>query len=90
MKLQISAHTLAVAGQSFVLNAFSSNYGSLFITFEPFHERRAAELADEAIVLWPTIGDGCTGVVVRVFEKLGKQIGLGVHFVGPRHFPPEQ
>ncbi|HZY88790.1 MAG TPA: efflux RND transporter permease subunit, partial [Gemmataceae bacterium] len=44
------AHTLAIPGQSFVLNAFSSNYGSMFITLDPFHERRAAELSAEAIL----------------------------------------
>jgi len=44
------AHTLAIPGQSFVLNAFSSNYGSMFITLKPFHERRAAELSGEAIL----------------------------------------
>src|SRR5436853_1991821 len=44
------AHTLAIPGQSFVLNAFSSNYGSMFITLKPFHERRAAELSAEAIL----------------------------------------
>ena len=43
-------HTLAIPGQSFVLNAFSSNYGSLFIILKPFHERRAAELTSEAIL----------------------------------------
>jgi len=43
-------HTLAIPGQSFVLNAFSSNYGSLFIILNPFHERRAAELTSEAIL----------------------------------------
>jgi multidrug efflux pump len=44
------AHTLAIPGQSFVLNAFSSNYGAMFITLKPFHERRAAELSAEAIL----------------------------------------
>src|SRR5260370_30281989 len=44
------AHTLAIPRQSFVLNAFSSNYGSMFITFKPFDERRAAELSGEAIL----------------------------------------
>jgi multidrug efflux pump len=44
------AHTLAIPGQSFVLNAFSSNYGAMFITFKPFHERRAADLSGEAIL----------------------------------------
>src|SRR5207237_6425637 len=44
------AHTLAIPGQSFVLNAFSSNYGAMFITFKPLHERRAAELSGESIL----------------------------------------
>src|SRR5438105_13320191 len=30
------AHTVAIPGQSFVLNAFSSNYGSMFIILKPF------------------------------------------------------
>jgi multidrug efflux pump subunit AcrB len=44
------AHTVAIPGQSFVLNAFSSNYGSMFIILKPFHERRDAELSGEAIL----------------------------------------
>src|SRR5205814_2939594 len=44
------AHTLAIPGTSFVLNANSSNYGSLFITFKPFAERRAADQSGEAIL----------------------------------------
>jgi multidrug efflux pump subunit AcrB len=44
------AHTVAIPGQSFVLNAFSPNVGSLFITFKPFHERRGADLTGEAIL----------------------------------------
>ncbi|HEV3258718.1 MAG TPA: efflux RND transporter permease subunit, partial [Gemmataceae bacterium] len=44
------AHTLAIPGQSFVLNAFSSNYGAMFITFKPFHERGAAELSGDVIL----------------------------------------
>jgi multidrug efflux pump subunit AcrB len=43
-------HTLAIPGTSFVLNANSSNYGSMFITFKPFHERRAADQSGEAIL----------------------------------------
>ena len=38
------AHTLAIPGQSFVLNAFSPNFGSLFIPLKPFHERRGADV----------------------------------------------
>jgi len=43
------AHTVAVPGQSFVLNANSSNYGSLFVILKPFDERRDASLSGEAI-----------------------------------------
>jgi multidrug efflux pump len=44
------AHTLALPGQSFVLNANSSNYGSMFAVLEPFHERKRAGLTGEAIL----------------------------------------
>jgi multidrug efflux pump len=44
------AHTVAIPGQSFVLNAFSSNYGSMFMILKPFHERRGAGLNSEAIL----------------------------------------
>ena len=33
-------HTVGIAGMSFVLNANSSNYGSMFISLKPFEERR--------------------------------------------------
>src|SRR5262249_24815586 len=38
------AHTVAVPGTSFVLNANSSNYGSMFVILKPFHERRRTSL----------------------------------------------
>jgi multidrug efflux pump len=44
------AHTLAIPGTSFVLNANSSNYGSMFITFKPFAERRSEEMSGEGIL----------------------------------------
>jgi multidrug efflux pump len=44
------AHTVAIPGTSFVLNANSSNYGNIFVILKPFHERRAAELSGEAIL----------------------------------------
>jgi multidrug efflux pump len=44
------AHTVAVPGMSFVLNANSSNYGNMFVILKPFHERRDPSLAGEAIV----------------------------------------
>src|SRR5205823_4057736 len=38
------AHTVAIPGQSFVLNAFSSNYRPMFIILNPYHEPRGADL----------------------------------------------
>src|SRR5205085_9963194 len=38
------AHCNAVAGNSFVLSAYGSNFGSMFIILDPFEKRRAPEL----------------------------------------------
>jgi multidrug efflux pump len=43
------AHTVAIPGTSFVLNANSSNYSNIFVILKPFHERRDAALTGEAI-----------------------------------------
>jgi multidrug efflux pump len=43
------AHTVAVPGTSFVLNANSSNYGNMFVILKPFEERRGPSLSAEAI-----------------------------------------
>ena len=43
------AHTTAVPGRSFVLNAISSNMGSMFVTLKPFHDRRDPTLSSDAI-----------------------------------------
>jgi multidrug efflux pump len=43
------AHTITIPGQSFVLNAISSNYGSAFVILKPFHDRRDPSLSGEAI-----------------------------------------
>src|SRR5262249_5984975 len=43
------AHTVAVPGTSFVLNANSSNYGSMFVILKPFDERRDSTLTGDAI-----------------------------------------
>ncbi len=43
------AHTVAIPGTSFVLNANASNYGNIFIILKPFHERRDPALTGEAI-----------------------------------------
>ena len=44
------AHTLTVAGFSFVQQANGSNFGSMFITLDPFDERKDPNLTDEAIM----------------------------------------
>jgi len=43
------AHTLAVSGISFVLNANGSNYGSIFVILKPFHDRHAHDLSGDAV-----------------------------------------
>jgi multidrug efflux pump len=43
------AHTVAVPGISFVLNANSSNYGNMFVMLKPFDERRDRSLTAESI-----------------------------------------
>jgi multidrug efflux pump len=43
------AHTLALPGMSYVLNANSSSYSNVFIIFEPFHDRRNHAVAGDAI-----------------------------------------
>jgi multidrug efflux pump len=44
------AHIVCIPGQSFVLNANSSNYAGVFIPLRPFQQRRGAELSGEAIL----------------------------------------
>src|SRR5262249_2046763 len=43
------AHTVAIPGTSFVLNANSPNYANIFVILKPFHERRDPSLSGEAI-----------------------------------------
>ena len=42
-------HTLGIPGTSFVLNANSSNFGSMFIVLKPFPQRHDPKLGAEAI-----------------------------------------
>jgi hydrophobe/amphiphile efflux-1 (HAE1) family protein len=44
------AHVNSVAGNSFVLSAYGSNFGSMFIILKPFEERRTSELHASMIV----------------------------------------
>jgi multidrug efflux pump len=43
------AHTLALPGMSYVLNANSSNYSNVFVILKPFEERRDYSLGGEAV-----------------------------------------
>ena len=43
------AHTMAIPGQSFVLNAVGSNFGSMFVILEDFHHRNGTDLYSETI-----------------------------------------
>jgi multidrug efflux pump len=43
------AHTNAVAGQSFLLSANGSNFGSCFVILEPFSKRHGHETYDETV-----------------------------------------
>ena len=43
-------YTQAVTGQSFLLSANGSNFGSMFCIFDPFEKRRDPKLSGEAII----------------------------------------
>ncbi|HEY7307788.1 MAG TPA: multidrug efflux RND transporter permease subunit [Gemmataceae bacterium] len=42
-------HTVAIAGQSILLNANAPNFGAMYLMLKPFHERRTADLTGDAI-----------------------------------------
>jgi multidrug efflux pump len=43
-------HTIGIAGQSFLMNANGSNFGSMFITLDEFEHRRDPALSADAII----------------------------------------
>jgi multidrug efflux pump len=43
------AHVNAVAGNSFVLSAYGSNFGSMFVILEGFEKRRSSKLSADAV-----------------------------------------
>jgi len=55
------AHTLALPGMSYVLNANSSNYSNVFVILKPFEERRDHSLGGEA-------------VAARIRERLSREV----------------
>jgi multidrug efflux pump len=44
------AHTITTAGSSFAVGVNGSNFGSMFITLDPFDQRRSPELRDTVIM----------------------------------------
>jgi multidrug efflux pump len=44
------AHTITAAGMSLVLSANASNFGTMFVIFEPFDKRRSPEKSGNAIM----------------------------------------
>ena len=43
------AHTITISGQSIVQNAIGSNYGTMYVVLDEFHNRHGAEMGAEAI-----------------------------------------
>jgi multidrug efflux pump len=72
------AHTMAVAGQSFLLNANGSNFGSCFVILKDFAERHGIETYDETIAqkLRQRFATEIDGAVLQVFRAPPIQ-GLG-------------
>jgi hydrophobe/amphiphile efflux-1 (HAE1) family protein len=48
-KVKPIRHVNAVAGNSFVLSAYGSNFGSMFVILESFERRRSAQLSADAV-----------------------------------------
>ncbi len=42
-------HTVAISGQSILLNANAPNFGAMFVMLDDFHERRAPELSGDSL-----------------------------------------
>ena len=54
------AHTITVAGMSFLLSANSSNFGSMFVVLDPFDERQEPATCTPTRS-WPGCGGPCAG-----------------------------
>ena len=74
-------HVNSVAGNSFVLSAYGSNFGSMFIILDPFEKRLRPESYPDI-----TLPDGSTRKVTaaelysdNVATELRKRIGANVH-----------
>jgi len=79
------AHTVAIAGQSLLLNANAPNFGSMYVMLDEFHHRTGPDLAGEAIssrlqaTLQAEISDGLVNVFgAPPVEGLGTAGGFKV------------
>jgi multidrug efflux pump len=78
-------HTVAIAGQSLLLNANAPNFGSMYVMLDDFHRRNRPELSGDAIAatLETSLQDRVSDGVIRVFgappvEGLGTAGGFKV------------
>ena len=62
-------HTVAVSGQSLILNANAPNLGSMYVMLKPFEERHGANLSADAIAadLQDRCGKEVRGAIVSAF-----------------------
>jgi multidrug efflux pump len=72
------AHTLSIAGQSFLLGANGSNFGSAYLVLDPFHQRGTPETYDAAIAvaLNKRFAEEIDDAVVQIF-RAPPIMGLG-------------
>jgi multidrug efflux pump len=72
------AHTMAISGQSFLLNANGSNFGSCYVILDPFEERPGHDRYDEVIAakIRAVCAEEIEDAVVTVFRAPPVQ-GLG-------------
>jgi multidrug efflux pump len=84
-KVKPVKHVNAVAGNSFVLSAYGSNFGSMFVIFEGFENRRSPKLSADAIAaeLRKKFASGAPEAQVNVFgapavPRLGRAGGFRI------------
>jgi multidrug efflux pump subunit AcrB len=85
LRLEGVAHTVAISGQSVLLNANAPNFGSMYVMLKPFEDRLRPSLSAEAIAaeLQKTLKEEISDGVVNVFgappiEGLGTAGGFKI------------
>ena len=79
-------HTVAIAGQSILLNANAPNFGAMYVMLDDFHDRARPELSgrrDRGAACKPSLQDEISDGVVNVFgappvEGLGTAGGFKI------------